>query len=253
MVPVDESPPIVEFQDEFARIEVEVDRGNTDLTGLGFWALLRKVKQEPRLAGHWADVVGRIDRKAFEARVRPTFPVWFGNGLLLVGTVVLSGAVVVAIRLAEGPSEAGDTWAGILAVVAAGGLSVTLHCPAHWVVGRLVGIRFSRYFIGGPLKLTPGIKADYATYLRASPGERVTMHAAGAVASKIAPFAVFAAMYLPHAARNFELFPEWSLWTVLGVGVAQILTDVLWSTRRSDWRKVKRERGVARSMRATAA
>jgi hypothetical protein len=250
---VDESPPIVEFQDEFARIEGEVDRGNTDLTGLGFWGLVGKVKQEPRLAGHWADVVGRIDRKAFEARVRPTLPVWFGNGVLLVEAAVLVVALMVAFRLAEGPSAAGDTWAGILAVVAAGGMSVAVHCPAHWVVGRLAGIRFSRYFIGGPLKVTPGIKADYATYLRASPGQRATMHAAGAVASKIAPFAVFAAVYLPHMNRNFELFPEWSLWAILAIGAAQILTDVLWSTKKSDWKKVKRERAVARSMRASAA
>jgi hypothetical protein len=130
---------------------------------------------------------------------------------------------------------------------------VTLHCPAHWVVGRLVGIRFLRYFIGGPLKVTPGIKADYASYLRASPGERAAMHAAGAVASKIAPFAVFAGVYLPHVDRNFELFPEWSLWAILAIGVGQILTDIIWSTKKSDWKKVRRERGVARSIRATAA
>jgi hypothetical protein len=250
---VDENPPIVEFQDEFARIESEVERGNTDLAGLGFWGLVRKVKQEPRLADHWADVVGRIDRKAFEGRVRPAIPVWLGNAVMLVGTVALVVAVVVAIRLAEGASETGDTWAGILAVAAAGGLSVTLHCPAHWVVGRLVGIRFLRYFIGGPLKVTPGIKADYASYLRASPGERAAMHAAGAVASKIAPFAVFAGVYLPHVDRNFELFPEWSLWAILAIGVGQILTDIIWSTKKSDWKKVRRERGVARSIRATAA
>jgi hypothetical protein len=117
---VDENPPIVEFQDEFARIEGEVERGNTDLAGLGFWGLVRQVKQEPRLADHWADVVGRIDRKAFEGRVRPAFPVWLGNAVMLVGTVALVVAVVVAIRLAEGASETGDTWAGILAVAAAG-------------------------------------------------------------------------------------------------------------------------------------
>jgi hypothetical protein len=253
MTLVDDSPPIVEFQDEFARIERQVEEGNTDLAALGFWGLVRKVKQEPRLAEHWADVVGRIDRKAFDGRVSPTFPVWFGNGVLLVGTVVLVVAVVVALRLAEGSSEAGDTWAGILAVAAAGGLAGSVHDLAHWLVGRLAGIRFTRYYFDGPLLIQPGLKIDYASYLRADPGGRVAMHAAGAVASKIAPFAVFAGVYLPHVDRNFELFPEWSLWAILIIGVGQILTDIVWSTRKSDWRKVRRERAVARSIRATAA
>jgi hypothetical protein len=245
-----EAAPIVNYQEEFARIEAEVDRGNTDLQRLGFWALVRKVKVERRLAEHWADVVGRIDRKAFEGRVRPTLPVWLGNGVLLVEAGVVAAATAVAIRLAHGPSETGATVAGALALAAAVGLSVAVHCPAHWLVGRLVGIRFVRYFIGGPLKVTPGIKADYATYLRVDPGARAAMHASGAIASKIAPFAVFAPLYLAHREAGYELFPEWSLWGILGLGVLQILTDVLWSRKKSDWKKVGRERRLARAQEA---
>jgi hypothetical protein len=245
-----EAAPIVNYQEEFARIEAEVDRGNTDLQRLGFWALVRKVKVERRLAEHWADVVGRIDRLAFEKRVRPTFPLWLGNGVLLVGTGVVAAATAVAVRLAHGPSETGATVAGALALAAAGGLSLTVHCPAHWLVGRLVGIRFIRYFIGGPLKVTPGIKADYATYLRVDPGARAAMHASGAIASKIAPFAVFAPVYLAHRAAGYELFPEWSLWSILGLGILQILTDVMWSRKKSDWMKVGRERRLARAQEA---
>jgi hypothetical protein len=242
-----EGGPIVTYQDEFARIEAEVDRGNTDLQDLGFWSLVRKVKLEPALAEHWAEVVGRIDRKAFEQRVRPTFPVWVGNAILLVEMAAVVVAVVLAVRLALGPSETGDTVAGILGLAAAGGLSVAVHCPAHWVVGRLVGIRFLRYFFGGPLKITPGIKADYATYLRVDPRARAAMHASGAVVSKIAPFAVFAPLYLAHRGAGYELFPEWSLWAILALGVAQILTDAIWSRKKSDWKKVGRERRLARA------
>jgi hypothetical protein len=242
-----EAGPILNYQEEFARIEAEVDRGNTDLEDLGFWSLVRKVKLEPRLAAHWADVVGRIDRKAFERRVRPTAPVWLGNGIMLIGTGVLALAAIVAVRLAHGPSETGATVAGVLGLAAAGGLSVTLHCPAHWLVGRLVGIRFLRYFIGGPLKVTPGIKTDYATYLRVDPGARAAMHASGAVASKIAPFAIFAPLYLAHRGAGYELFPEWSLWAILGLGVLEILTDAIWSRKKSDWKKVGRERRLARA------
>ena len=247
-----------EYQDAFTRIEREVDGGRSDLGRLGFWTLVRDVKLDPRLSEHWADIVGRIDRKAFERRVRPRFPVWVGNAVLVAASSVLVALVVGALALARGnrfvygPFDPNDPSldpqvAGALLVVAAGGLSVTAHDLSHWAVGRLTRIRFVAYFLDGPFRIQPGLKTDYATYLRAAPGGRAAMHAAGAVASKLAPFAVFAAAYLPHRAAGYELLPEWSLWTVLGIGVVQILTDVLWSTRFSDWKKVRRELAVARA------
>jgi hypothetical protein len=247
---VDEAPAIVNYQDEFARIEREVDAGQTDLSELGFWTMVRKVKMEQRLADHWADVVGRIDRKAFEARVRPRLPVWLGNAVLVAGTAILVAAVPLAVGLAG--EDPGALLPGLLAVAAAVGLSGSVHDLAHWLVGRAVGIRFADYYFDGPLRIQPGLKIDYASYLRADPGERAAMHAAGAVASKLAPFAVFAGVYIPHAARGWDLFPEWSLWAILGIGVAQLLTDALYSRKKSDWKKVRRERGVARGMRASA-
>ncbi|HEX2025554.1 MAG TPA: hypothetical protein VHH92_04070 [Actinomycetota bacterium] len=239
---------IEDYQDAFARMERRVDQGETDLSRLGFWRLVGRVKLEPRLAEHWADQVGRIDRTAFERAVRIRVPVWVGNLLLLVGTAVLIATVVVALRLVQ--DDPGSAVAGWLAVVAALGLSVTVHDPAHWVVGRLVGIRFSHYFLDGPTRMQPGLKIDYAAYLRASPSGRAWMHAAGAVASKIAPFAVFAALYLPHRASGYDLFPSWSLWAVLGFGVLQLITDLTFSVRASDWKKVRRERRLARAQRA---
>jgi hypothetical protein len=138
---------------------------------------------------------------------------------------------------------------GLMLLVAAGGLSVTLHDPAHWLVGRLRGIRFDSYFLDGPFRIQPGIKIDYGSYLRASPTARAWMHAAGAVASKVAPFAVFAGAYFPHRSANYDLFPPWAMWGVLGIGVLQIVTDLVWSTKRSDWKKVGRELRVGRAQR----
>ncbi len=243
---------VEEYQDAFARMEREIDQGRADLGRLGFWALVRKIKVDPRLSEHWADQIGRIDRKAFEHRVRPRFPVWLGNLVLLVGTAVLVGLVPVALALGRrgGSSFELDSpkfWSGALLVIAAGGLSVTLHDPAHWLVGRLARIRFVAYFLDGPFRIQPGLKSDYASYLRASPGRRAAMHAAGAIASKVAPFAVFTAAYLAHRAEGYRLLPAWSLWTILGIGVVQILTDVIWSTKRSDWKKVGRELRVGRA------
>jgi hypothetical protein len=240
---------IEDYQQAFARIERSVDAGDTDLGRQGFWRLVDQVKLEPPLATHWADVVGRIDRKAFEARVRPRFPVWFGNLLLFSGTVVLAALVPVALALAEGFDQPRPGWAGLLILVAAGGLVVTVHAPAHWVAGRLAGIRFLAYFLDGPFRIQPGLKVDYATYVRASPRGRAIMHAAGALASKAAPFAVFTPAYIRHARQGYELLPSWSLWALLGLGVLQILTDVFWSTKFSDWKKVRREVRIARAQR----
>jgi hypothetical protein len=244
-----ENTPVREYQEEFARIEREVDAGNSDLSRQGFWRLVDQVKAEPRLAHHWAEVVGRIDRKAFEGRFRPRFPVWFGNLVLLTGTIVLAALVPVGLALAEGFDRPRPGWGGLLILVAAGGLAVTVHAPAHWFAGRLAGIRFLGYFLDGPLLIQPGLKVDYATYLRATTAARATMHAAGAVATKAAPFAVFAPAYLRHASMNYDLLPSWSLWAVLGLGVLQIVTDILWSTRFSDWKKVRREMRLGRAQR----
>ncbi|HEX9717591.1 MAG TPA: hypothetical protein VGA93_06570 [Actinomycetota bacterium] len=221
------------YQDAFARIEAAIDGGETDLSALGFWRLLGKVKADPMLCAHWADQAGRIDRKAFEARVRPRFPVWFGNLVLAAGTLIGAGAAVVALR-AEDPALA-----GIALVVAAGAWSVCLHDLAHWAAGRLAGIRFVAYFFGGPFPPRPGLKTDYATYLRASAGVRAWMHASGALATKVAPFVALAFWWATEA-------PAWAAWVVAALGVLQIVTDVVFSTKSSDWKKVKRERRIAR-------
>jgi hypothetical protein len=250
-----------EYQEAFGRIEREVDSGNTDLRQLGFWRIVDQVKLEPRLAHHWADIVGRIDRKAFEGRVRPRFPVWFGNVVLFAGTVVLAALVPIGLALADGTTvvpltpvalrfdQARPGWAGLLILVAGVGLAVTVHDPAHWVAGRLARIRFLGYFLDGPFLIQPGLKAEYASYLRATPRGRAIMHAAGALASKAAPFAVFAPVYIRHARLGYALLPSWSLWALLAFGVLQIVTDIVWSTKASDWKKVRRELRIARAQR----
>lgn len=221
------------YQDAFSRIETAVDAGDTDLSRLGFWRLLRRVKADPMLSEHWADQAGRIDRKAFEARVRPRFPVWVGNLVLAVETLLGAGAVVIALRTGN------PTLAGLALVAAAVAWCVSLHDLAHWAAGRLAGIRFVAYYLGGPFPRRPGLKIDYATYLRASPGARAWMHASGALATKAAPFVALAFWWATEA-------PAWVAGAVAALGVLLIVTDVLFSTKTSDWKRVKRERRIAR-------
>jgi hypothetical protein len=83
------------------------------------------------------------------------------------------------------------------------------------------------------------LKLDYATYLRASAAHRAWMHAAGAIVSKIVPFAV-----VPYAIAVGA--DAWAVALLLAVGVVSIVTDVFWSVKASDWKKFRRERRLAR-------
>lgn len=79
---------------------------------------------------------------------------------------------------------------GLMILGGAGMLLATTHDLAHWAVGRAVGIRFTELFITRPSRPQPGIKIDYATYLRTPPRARAWMHASGALVTKAVPFAL---------------------------------------------------------------
>lgn len=222
-----------DYRAEFDRIEAAVDAGQTDLRALGFWRLLAKVKADPVLAHHWAEQAGRIDRKVFEARALVRVPVWFGNGVLLVGT--LAGAVAVAIAL----TTESRGLAGLALLFAALDWSATFHAPTHWLVGRMIGIRFVAYHLPKLVPPFPGLKIDYATYLRVAPEARAWMHASGAIASKIAPFLALAFWPASDA-------PGWAAWAIAGYEVLIIGTDIFISTRTSDWKRFRREMRIAR-------
>src|SRR6185312_10683542 len=121
--------------------------------------------------------------------------------------------------------------------------SVSTHCLAHWAVGRAVGIRFTDYFLGGPFPPRPGLKTDYASYLRTPPASRAVMHASGAIATKLAPFVALA--FWPGTAA-----PWWAAAALVLLGVVQVATDVRFSVRSSDWKRVRRERAIARELAA---
>ncbi len=232
-----------ELQDAFARIEAAVDAGRADLARLGFWRLVGQVKVEPALSQHWAEQVGRIDRKAFEARVRLRAPVWVGNLVLLAGLVVSAALAGLALALARA-EPARPVAGGLALLVAAVGLATFVHSPAHWLAGRLLGIRFSHCFLALRPFPRPGLKIDYASYLRTAPTRRAVMHAAGALATKVAPFALLGAL---GPLEGYRELPDWSLWGVTAFGVLQIVTDAVFSVRRSDWKRVRRELAVARA------
>lgn len=219
---------------ELDRIESAIQAGNTDLTTLGFWRLVARVKPDRMLVDRHADQIGRIDTAAFRLAVKPRVPVWVGNAVLLAATL---GGLAAAIA-AHVVSSA--TLSGLLLLGAGAVWTVTLHSPTHWGVGRAVGIDFTDYFIGGPPPPRPSLKIDYATYLRADPESRAWMHASGAIATKIAPLLALA--FWPGSGA-----PWWSAAGLVVICLASIATDIAFSVKLGDWKKFRREREIARA------
>jgi hypothetical protein len=227
------------------RIEAAVDGGDADLRRLGFWRLVQLVKRDDELIERHAEQIGRIDGKAFRARFRLRAPVWVGVALQLLGIGVAVGLVAFAVWNARAGGRALDVdlASGLGLPLAAFALAAGIHTFAHFVVGRAVGIRFTDFFFAIPPPPLPGLKTDYATYLRTGPAARAWMHASGAVATKLAPFAVLT--FASAAAA-----PGWSVVLLVVLGLFQIVTDAVFSTKASDWKKVRRELAVARARRS---
>lgn len=214
------------------RAQAALDEGGR-LDGTGFWKAVGAARRDAALAEEYAGRMALIDRRAFEQGVRLRVPAAAGTSVLAAGTV----AGVAAMALSSGISD--RRWRSVVFLGAFGVIDVTTHSLAHWLVGRLMGMRFTHYFLGGPPPPRPGAKLDYATYLMVPPRKRAAMHASGAVVTKVVPFAL-----IP-VARSLDL-PSWVVYLLVVIGIGQVVTDILVSTKSSDWKKVKRELRAAK-------
>lgn len=224
--------PLTALDPILDRAEAAVSEGRP-VGGTGFWKAVDAARRDRRVAERYADRIAAIDRQSFEGQVRLRVPVWVGTAALGAGTAAGIAAVAAAPRF-SGMTERLVFLGGF------GALVVSTHSLTHWVVGRATGMRFTHYFLGGPPPPRPGLKIDYATYLRVHPRKRALMHASGAVVTKLVPF-----LLLPVAAAEGQ--PYWLLALLGLVGAGQIATDVAFSTKTSDWKKVRRELRAARA------
>lgn len=217
--------------------------GKVDLPGFGFWKAVAAVKRRRDLVERHAERIARIDRGAFERQVPLRFPTALGVLVDLAGTFVGIGLIALVLN----PQPAGapapvwqfTPWKEIVFLAGMGAIIGTTHTLAHWIVGTLIGIRFTHFFTKPPLRPQPGFKIDYASYLRTPARSRAWMHASGAIVTKLVPFVVY-----PFA-LTAGLEP-WGIWVILAVGVVQLVTDALFSVRASDWKKFRREMRAAR-------
>lgn len=215
-----------EIESAIQRARTSVSSGS-GLEGTGFWKAVRRIRADRVLAQRFAAEVGEIDTEAFSGAVRLKIPAGFGVAVLCTGTA--AGIVLLV---------AADRMQGVLADLfflgGFGGLLVSTHSLAHWVVGRAMGMRFTHFFLGGPPPPRPGAKVDYSTYLLVAPRKRALFHASGAVVTKILPFAL-----IPFAV--IAGVSGWVAFALAAIGVLQVVTDALFSIKSSDWKKYIRE------------
>ncbi len=220
------------------RAEARLAAGR-NLRGCGFWAAVDHLRSDPEASRRFAVRIAQIDRAAFERGVRFRVPEAVGTSALGLGTVAAVAAIIVSGSIGDA------TIRTLVFLGSVGTLLITTHSLTHWIVGRMMGIRFTHYFLGGPPPPRPGAKVDYETYLQTPPKRRALMHASGAVVTKIIPFA----MLLVAASLQVK---TWAFYGLIVVGVVQIATDLLFSTKTSDWKKVKRELVAARGQPASS-
>lgn len=210
--------------------EAQVASGH-GLSGTGFWGAVATVKTDSELVERYADRIGAIDQTAFAQWALLKVSMAIGTSLAFLGTV--AGLVLVSLAY---PLE------GLSAVVAFylgfGVLLASTHALAHLIVGRIVNIEFTGWFVASLIRPQPGVKIDYSTYLRTPARGRAWMHASGAIVTKIIPFALL-------GAANAAGLPTWAVTGLFVIGVVMIITDVVWSTSSSDWMKFRREMNFA--------
>lgn len=204
--------------------------GTPDLRALGFWRVVAAVKRRGDLIPRYASRISAIDRQTFRRRVRLAFPV-------TVGVVALDAALFGGLLLLAIAIGVPHPWRELLVLAATGALDVATHGLAHLAVGTFAGIGFTDWFLSLPKP--PGFKVDYASYLRAPARQRAWMHAAGAIATKLTPFLI-----IPYAMAIDT--DTWAVLAILALGIIQIVTDLLYSVRASDWKKFRREMRLAR-------
>ena len=201
------------------------------LAGTGFRRVVATVKTNPELAERYAARIARIDDAAFRRWPMLVIPIVPGTIIAVLVTLIGVALVGWTYRLVDD----GRTAAALVAFLA--GFVVLLgstHGLGHLLVGRLLGIRFTAWFVAGVKRPQPGVKVDYDSYLRSTPTRRAWMHASGAVVTKAIPFALI-------GAASVAGLPDWVAWALAVLGVAMIVTDVFWSTKASDWARVRRE------------
>ncbi len=203
-----------ELMREFARIKEEVDVGH-DLDPK-FWRMLAKVKADEELLGEFASVIGAIDRRAFEGKVRLRINAGIGITLLLLWAALAMAPLLFF--------PATKDILGMRLVFSSMFMMTLLHDPAHYAVGRLFGIRFTHMFPDGPVKIEPSLKTDYATYLAVPPSKRVLFHLSGPLTTSLVVPSIF---FFASLLLDVPAYVRYVLAAMLAMNIASEFTPIV--------------------------
>jgi len=139
----------------------------------------------------------------------------------------------------------------VYVVIAQGAGTYLVHCPAHYFVGRVVGISFRTIRFGrttlarvlpprfaGLARLVPilTLSTEKASLAKASKGRAAAMYASGAIASVCSAFVIAGV-----ATVSESSFPAAVAWLV---AIGYLVFDVVFSPRTGD---IKRARATLRA------
>jgi len=155
-----------------------------------FYALVKEIRKEPGAISTYAGRLGEINRLIFFSEHRFRVPMVLGTGIELL-----------VFFLAAGLGSATILQENSLAIVVAQVLTVsTLHPLAHVLAGKSLGMGFLGYYFNGPMKIEPGVKVDYASFLVRTSKERAFFFFAGVLGTLIpAFFWLMAGFVFPHS------------------------------------------------------
>jgi hypothetical protein len=127
----------------------------------------------------------------------------FGRLSIVVGNAIQIAGIVAAFLALAAARSAYSTTGAVVAMIAGWVvLYFCCHAIAHWLVGRILGIRFTFYTVGGtgnPQGWPPGLRwlfehlpffgvqTEKASMQKASPIARAIMWSAGVTSSAVVP------------------------------------------------------------------
>jgi hypothetical protein len=176
----------------------------------------------------------------------------FGRLSITAGNALQISGIVAACLALTGARSAHSTTSAVVAVVVGWVLLYfCCHAIAHWVVGRILGIRFAFYTVGGtgnpegwPAGLRwlfehlPffGVQTEKASMQKASPIARAIMWSAGVTSSAVVP--TLGALWawcsgVPWSKLLFLVALFWAVGTLASN----------WTSRAGDYSKARRALG----------
>jgi len=173
----------------------------------------------------------------------------FGRLSIAAGNAVQLAGIVAACALLAAASSADSKAAAIVAMILAWVLLYFFcHAIVHWAVGRIVGIRFSFYTVGGtgnpegyPAGLRYffehlpffGVQTEKASMQKASPIAKAIMWSAGVTSSAVVP--TLSALWAWRAGA-----PGSKLFLIFAVIWAIATLANNWTSRTGDYSKARR-------------